>query len=84
LAWLFRQVPKAPRGFEKDRLRGQAQAARIWKYQRLNRVFPEWALRDFAINHAAWRYIPAKRNEAYFAAQAKAIREATPADLLSL
>ena len=54
------------------------------KYQRLNRVFPEWALRDFAINHAAWRYIPAKRNEAYFAAQAKAIREATPADLLEL
>jgi len=28
--------------------------------------------------------VPAKANEAYFAAQAKAIREATPADLLEL
>src|SRR6516162_6856990 len=58
--------------------------SRYGKYQRLNRLIPEWDLHQFAIQHAAWRYVPARANEAYFAAQAKAIREATPADLLEL
>ena len=34
-------------------------------YQRLNRVIPEWDLHQFAIQHTAWRYVPAKANEAY-------------------
>jgi hypothetical protein len=54
------------------------------RYQRLTRVIPEWDLYQFAIQHAGWRYVPASANEAFFAAQAKAIREATPADLLEL
>jgi len=47
-------------------------------------VIPEWDLHQFAIQHAAWKYVPAKANEAFYAAQAKAIKEVTPADLLSL
>ena len=47
-------------------------------------MIPEWDLHQFAIQHVAWKYVPAKANEAYFAAQSKAIREATPADLLEL